>query len=371
MALDLEICRRKPFFARAAEREASLGPRNQAGGGQQRSQASPSGTQQPQQQPQDYQQVPRTVKVEYDSGRRNSNDRNYERPGVRSGYNNTSSPPPYSRNSSVVPLRTEDGYRRDGGGYRGNNNMNEYNRPSYARNNNQGYGGGRNNHNDNYGGNSRYNNDGYGARRNNQDMNRGGYNSGRSNYNDRNNGPVGGGYNSSRYNNEPIDSGKNYSRYNDNNTNNYSRYNNNNDTYGSRRDNNYGSSVAPVSSTPAPVAAPAPVIPPRQGNQIPLVQIIAWDNVAYGFTDYIERVFSTNNIRAASITLPFSTSTRERIVAQMIMEGVKAIVMIDRRNENLNKVYLQIFLPTEYGQSVQYDGKFFYLFFITFVVVEN
>ncbi|KAI7893757.1 uncharacterized protein EV154DRAFT_401774, partial [Mucor mucedo] len=93
----------------------------------------------------------------------------------------------------------------------------------------------------------------------------------------------------------------------------------------------------------------------NNSNEVPTVQIVAWDNVAYGYTDYIERVFSSNHIRASSITLPYTKESRESIVKQMILEGVKAIVMIDRHNELITKIYLQVFAPAENGQGVRYD----------------
>lgn len=340
--------------------------------------------------------------------RRNSVQRNFEPRGrgnnIRQDqydpYNGrNASPPPPPRYQQQPPPRR--GRGPDNGRNNDNRNIdrgrtNDY-RPDYGRNQQNDYarqndypgnGGGRNNQE--YNGRPQQND--YG--RNQQEDNRGGYNNyrgnnpeGRNSYTPRyNDQPMNEGRNSynPRYNDQPMDDGRNsyVPRYNnDDGRPSYApRYNDVKDEgrnsyaprYNDVKEEGRGNYIpryndAPVRSSPtrnyttaAPVAQSSPavsLIPSRQGNEVPTVQIVAWDNVAYGFTDYIERVFSSNQIRASSITLPYSKNSREEIVKQMILEGVKAIVMIDRHNETQSKVYLQVFAPAEHGQGVRYDGK--------------
>ncbi|KAI8083641.1 hypothetical protein BDF21DRAFT_248848 [Thamnidium elegans] len=297
--------------------------------------------------------------------RRNSQQRNFEpraRGNIRQDQydpyenNRNVSPPRYQQQAPPPPHPPRRG--------RNNDRNNDY-RPDYGRNNNDyPYAGNNNNNNNNNNGNNNNNNG------RNQDYNNRQQDNGRSyrpapyRYNNNNNEPINdvrpynGRYNepvnsyTPRYNNNDDD--RSYPRYNEaaEPRNAYNRYNDS-----SRyNDTSARSPVARNYTAINPSLPPAsPLIPSRQGNDVPIVQIVAWDNVAYGFTDYIERVFSSNQIRASSITLPYSKSAREEIVKQMILEGVKAIVMIDRNNELQSKIYLQVFAPAEHGQGVRYD----------------
>lgn len=311
------------------------------------------------------------------SVRRNSVQRNFEPRGrgrqqdQYDPYNarNVPSPPPRFQQLPPPPRRRADNNRNMDRG-----RANDY-RPDYGRNQQTDYA----RQNDFQAGRNEFN-----GRNQQNDYGRqqeGGYNNyrgtdNRNNYNPRYNNPMDEGRNSynPRYN-DPIDEGRNsYApRYNDASSyapryndikeegrSPYPRYNDIKEESRSYvpRYNDPVRSPTRNYTTAAPAQTPAaPLIPSRQGNEVPTVQIVAWDNVAYGFTDYVERVFSTNQIRASSITLPYSKNSREEIVKQMILEGVKAIVMIDRHNEAQTKVYLQAFAPAEHGQGVRYDGN--------------
>lgn len=280
--------------------------------------------------------------------------------------------PDYGRNQQNDYNRQNDFSQAGRNDFNGRNQQNDYGRQQQPpqqqqqqqqhQEENRGYNNNNNNYNNNNRGNADTGRNSYNLRYNDQSMN-----DGRNSYNPRYNEATDDGRNSyvpryndssyaSRYNdskeevrsssyvpryNDVKEEGRNYiPRYNDSPTRNYT-------------------TAAPVVSSP-----PVSLIPPRQGNEVPTVQIVAWDNVAYGFTDYIERVFSSNQIRASSITLPYSKESREAIVKQMILEGVKAIVMIDRHNESLTKVYLQVFAPDEHGQGVRYDGKLLFIYLL-------
>lgn len=331
--VDLEICKRKPFFARASEKE--------------------------QQHKKDVNKNTFDSKNRRDSSpapplpQQQQNNRKVARPNnSNNGRFSQASPPHrggnFNSNNNNMNNNTSNGYHH---GKRNGIQQSEY-RPEYGNNHgNNGY----YNNNNNSAPYSRYSNDNNNAYRPQQQDRQGdkrfnGNNSVNNSYN---------------YNGQAASS-----QYrNDNYRNNY-----NYEPTSSRYNNQSNNGVTPAYSYPATTtAAPASttfnnnnnsIIPRRQGSDVPMVQIIAWDNVAYGYTDYIERVLSSNGIRSSSMTLTYSQSTREHIVKQMILEGVKAIVMIDHQNELQNKVYFQVFAPAEYGQQIRFDGKLYDCFLL-------
>ncbi|KAI8081808.1 uncharacterized protein B0P05DRAFT_586352 [Gilbertella persicaria] len=99
-----------------------------------------------------------------------------------------------------------------------------------------------------------------------------------------------------------------------------------------------------------------PLIPFRTGYAVPTVQIIAWGNNFHHFMTYVESVFQQYQMRTASAVLSYSTANRNEVVKQLVLEGVKAIVMIDRMNEPHNRIYLQVFAPNDQTHGgVRYD----------------
>ncbi|KAG2207231.1 hypothetical protein INT47_012284 [Mucor saturninus] len=424
IVLDLEICKRKPFFARAAERDVR----------------EPNARE-----PAPVEESPRNANVRRNSVQKNFdprargvrqeqydpyNARNASPPAPPLRFQQSTPPPPPT--TTTIPRRRADNNRNMDRGrnndYRpdyGRNQPNDYGRQNdFSQANRNDFNGGRNQQND-YGRQQQQQhqqyqqhqhqqqqqnhqqqqyhhqqmqhqeeNRGYNNNNNSNNYNRGNADSGRNSYNPRyNDQPMNGGRNSynPRYN-EATDDGRNsyVPRYNDApyaprfneikeevRSDSYTpRYNAvkeevRSDSYTPRYNDvkEEGRGYVPRYNDPmlrsptrnyttaAPVvpSLPVPLIPARQGNEVPTVQIVAWDNVAYGYTDYIERVFSSNHIRASSITLPYTKESRESIVKQMILEGVKAIVMIDRHNEFITKIYLQVFAPAENGQGVRYD----------------
>ncbi|KAI8969059.1 hypothetical protein BDF20DRAFT_916463 [Mycotypha africana] len=92
----------------------------------------------------------------------------------------------------------------------------------------------------------------------------------------------------------------------------------------------------------------------RKNNIVPVVQIISWSDAYRGFVATVEKMFVQNRISTSSATLYYTKDNRENVVKQMVLEGVKALVMIDRANEAKHKVYLQVFAMNQNG-GVHFD----------------
>ncbi|KAI8643120.1 hypothetical protein BD408DRAFT_442824 [Parasitella parasitica] len=98
----------------------------------------------------------------------------------------------------------------------------------------------------------------------------------------------------------------------------------------------------------------SPLIIARNGNEAPAVQIISWNN-DHGLRNYIESLLAQANIQTNTAILNYANYSRDELVKQMVLEGVKAIVLIDGRNSSQGKVYLQVFAPVDHGDGVRYD----------------
>jgi hypothetical protein len=114
-------------------------------------------------------------------------------------------------------------------------------------------------------------------------------------------------------------------------------------------------------------------LPHRSEKDVPIVQIIAWGSVNRSFLSFIENAFREQNISVASATLSLVNSardsvTKQNVVKQMVVEGVKALIMVrrERDHDNDEKVNLQVFTPNEEGGGVRFDGKS-YIFFICYL----
>lgn len=101
------------------------------------------------------------------------------------------------------------------------------------------------------------------------------------------------------------------------------------------------------------------LLPRRYGQGVPTVQIVAWGNVNRGFIDYIESSFSSQRIQAHTLFLQYGQVTRDDLVKQLIMEGVKALLVVEPGSEVEGKISLQVFEPnTEAGAgSYKFEGK--------------
>ncbi|KAI8995036.1 hypothetical protein BDB01DRAFT_754089 [Pilobolus umbonatus] len=93
---------------------------------------------------------------------------------------------------------------------------------------------------------------------------------------------------------------------------------------------------------------------PKRINNVPIVQIIISGDVSRNYINFIEHSFKAVNITVDAMTLPYNTS-REGVVKQLVVEGVKAIILITRELETQSKVNLQLFSPNTTGEGVKYD----------------
>ncbi|KAG1141789.1 hypothetical protein G6F38_008179 [Rhizopus arrhizus] len=94
--------------------------------------------------------------------------------------------------------------------------------------------------------------------------------------------------------------------------------------------------------------------PSHPEMKVPLVKIIAWNNVSKQFVSYIENEFRKKNVSVVTVILQYP-NTRESLLKQMVREGVKAVVTINRDLESQKKVSLQVFSPDEAGTGVRFD----------------
>ncbi|KAK4520936.1 Superoxide dismutase [Mn], mitochondrial [Mucor velutinosus] len=133
----------------------------------------------------------------------------------------------------------------------------------------------------------------------------------------------------------------------------YGRENNYRPDYARRNTskNNGGKRVDPRASG---YSYKAPTIISRNGGEVPAVQIISW-NTDNALMNYINSLFTQKHIRTDARIFNYLNHSRGELVKQMVLEGVKAIVLIDSRNSEQGKVYLQVFAPVDHGDGVRYD----------------
>ncbi|KAI9497594.1 hypothetical protein BDB00DRAFT_784528 [Zychaea mexicana] len=102
---------------------------------------------------------------------------------------------------------------------------------------------------------------------------------------------------------------------------------------------------------------PSMLLPKRTEKDIPLVQVVAWDNVSSNFTDYIEKSFRLQQIAIHTMRLQYGQLSRDEVVSHLIMEGVRALLVVDPAKQAQGKIYLQVFKPNEEAGdgSVRFD----------------
>ncbi|KAI8149388.1 hypothetical protein BJV82DRAFT_573726 [Fennellomyces sp. T-0311] len=71
-------------------------------------------------------------------------------------------------------------------------------------------------------------------------------------------------------------------------------------------------------------------LPSRHGDSVPVVQVIAMGDADRPFISYVESAFRTRGMSIHTLFLQPGGLSRHAIVKQMIYEGVKAIVIIER-----------------------------------------
>ncbi|KAL9556316.1 hypothetical protein MBANPS3_001935 [Mucor bainieri] len=119
------------------------------------------------------------------------------------------------------------------------------------------------------------------------------------------------------------------------------------------KNNNNGAKRADPRASGYGYKAP-PTIILRNGAEVPAVQIISW-NTDNALMNYVDSLFTQKHIRTDARAFNYLNYPRGELVKQMVLEGVKAVVLIDGRNSEQGKVYLQVFAPVDHGDGVRYD----------------
>ena len=73
------------------------------------------------------------------------------------------------------------------------------------------------------------------------------------------------------------------------------------------------------------------------------------------FTDYLEKAFRDRGLRTAILYLPQVPISA--LVKRQIIEGVQAIVRLDRSSRNTGRIPIQVFDRSAGASNVRFDGK--------------
>ena len=96
-------------------------------------------------------------------------------------------------------------------------------------------------------------------------------------------------------------------------------------------------------------------LPYRQPSQIPEVQVIAKEPLEKQFVQYVEASFKNRSIHADVLFL--SPGLDEHLVVRrQIVEGVLAVMKIDRLSQTLQKFHLTIFDRSAGVNNVKFEG---------------
>nr|CAG8454230.1 15000_t:CDS:2 [Entrophospora candida] len=95
-------------------------------------------------------------------------------------------------------------------------------------------------------------------------------------------------------------------------------------------------------------------LPRRQGNQVPECQIIALEEVDRSYLWQVENAFREANISVHTLHLSRKLQI-QAVVRQMIVEGVHAVVFLERALVINGKVNMQIFERQRSQDNVKYD----------------
>lgn len=95
-----------------------------------------------------------------------------------------------------------------------------------------------------------------------------------------------------------------------------------------------------------------------QNRDAPMIQVLAYGHVDQGFINYVESSFAIRHITTHTLFVQYGQISREDIVKQLILQGVKALVVLDQGKESMRKLYLQVFERNTSGaNSYRFDGK--------------
>ncbi|WPG97847.1 Hypothetical protein R9X50_00062900 [Acrodontium crateriforme] len=94
---------------------------------------------------------------------------------------------------------------------------------------------------------------------------------------------------------------------------------------------------------------------PRRGpRDVPDVQIIVLDNLDRDFIAWVERAFSSRNVRVDVLLLSPQLS-EQAVIRRQIIEGVVAVTKLTRRNQDTGKIGLQIFDRSQGTANVKFE----------------
>jgi len=95
----------------------------------------------------------------------------------------------------------------------------------------------------------------------------------------------------------------------------------------------------------------------RYGQAVPVVELVVWDNVPESFITYIEGRFRAGNLQLHTSYLQQNDVDKDTLMQHFVMEGVTAVIMVDRNDEVRGKVYMQVFerSPSANASNVRFD----------------
>jgi hypothetical protein len=102
----------------------------------------------------------------------------------------------------------------------------------------------------------------------------------------------------------------------------------------------------------------------RYGQAVPVVELVVWDNVPDSFIAYIEGRFRAKKLQLHTSYLQQNDVDKDTLMQHFVMEGVTAVIMVDRNDEVRGKVYMQVFERSGAADTsnVRFDGMFCFCF---------
>ncbi|KAI9288331.1 hypothetical protein BC943DRAFT_316285 [Umbelopsis sp. AD052] len=96
---------------------------------------------------------------------------------------------------------------------------------------------------------------------------------------------------------------------------------------------------------PVPRGPKASFWPPqrRYGQAVPVVELIVWDKVPDSFITYIEGRFRASRQQLHTTYLHHNDVDKNTLMQHFVIEGVTAVIMVDRNDEAQGKLYMQVF----------------------------
>ncbi|KAG4304262.1 hypothetical protein PORY_002237 [Pneumocystis oryctolagi] len=95
-------------------------------------------------------------------------------------------------------------------------------------------------------------------------------------------------------------------------------------------------------------------LPRRYGNDVPECQIIITDDTDRSFIYFVEKNFRDKGFRVDTLFLSPKLSLPS-VVQQMIIEGIMAIIFLNRQMQSQSKISMQIFDRKEDSSDVKFD----------------